>query len=77
MKLTYEDKVQIYELRKQGISLKRLSEKYEMNLSKLLTSQPLSISLLITAQTIKKNQPVLTDFHLMIKQRFILATPKS
>ena len=77
MKLTYEDKVRIYELRNQGISLKRLSEKYEMNLSKLLTSQPLSISLLITAQTIKKNQPVLTDFHLMIKQRFILATPKS
>ncbi|EGD38875.1 IS861 transposase [Streptococcus sanguinis SK1059] len=38
MKLTYEDKVRIYELRKQGISLKRLSEKYEMNLSKLLTS---------------------------------------
>ena len=35
MKLTYEDKVRIYELRKQGISLKRLSEKYEMNLSKL------------------------------------------
>ena len=77
MKLTYEDKVQIYELRKQGISLKRLSEKYEMNLSKLLTSQPLSISLLITAQIIKKNQPVLTDFHLMIKQRFIPAIPKS
>ena len=39
MKLTYEDKVRIYELRKQGISLKRLSEKYGMNLSKLLTSQ--------------------------------------
>ena len=35
MKLTYEDKVQIYELRKQGISLKRLSEKYGMNLSNL------------------------------------------
>ena len=77
MKLTYEDKVRIYELRKQGISLKRLSEKYEMNLSKLLAFQHLSISLLITTQTIKKNQPVLTDFRLMIKQRFILATPKS
>ena len=49
MKLTYEDKVRIYELRKQGISLKRLSEKYGMNLSKLLTSQPLSKTLLITA----------------------------
>ena len=36
MKLTYEDKVQIYELRKQGISLKRLSEKYGINLSNLL-----------------------------------------
>ena len=35
MKLTYEDKVQIYELRKQGISFKRLSEKYGMNLSNL------------------------------------------
>ena len=35
MKLTYEDKVRIYELRKQGISLKRLSEKYGMNLSNL------------------------------------------
>ena len=35
MKLTYEDKVQIYELRKQGISFKRLSEKYRMNLSNL------------------------------------------
>ena len=36
MKLSYEDKVQIYELRKQGISLKRLSEKYGINLSNLL-----------------------------------------
>ena len=35
MKLTYEDKIRIYELRKQGISLKRLSEKYGMNLSNL------------------------------------------
>ena len=35
MKLNYEDKVQIYELRKQGISLKRLSEKYGINLSNL------------------------------------------
>ena len=35
MKLTYEDKVQIYELRKQGISFKRLSEKYGMNFSNL------------------------------------------
>ena len=35
MKLTYEDKVRIYELRKQGISFKRLSEKYGMNLSNL------------------------------------------
>ena len=35
MKLTYEDKVRIYKLRKQGISLKRLSEKYGMNLSNL------------------------------------------
>ena len=68
MKLTYEDKVRIYELRKQGISLKRLSEKYGMNLSKFLTSQPLSKTLLITAQTIKKNQPVLTDFRFIIKQ---------
>ena len=35
MKLTYEEKVRIYELRKQGISFKRLSEKYGMNLSNL------------------------------------------
>ena len=35
MKLSYEDKVQIYELRKQGISLKRLSEKYGINLSNI------------------------------------------
>ena len=35
IRLTYEDKVQIYDLRKQGISLKRLSEKYGMNLSNL------------------------------------------
>ena len=35
MKLSYEDKVQIYEPRKQGISLKRLSEKYRINLSNL------------------------------------------
>ena len=35
MKLTYEDKVRIYELRKQGISLKQLSEKYEINLSNI------------------------------------------
>ena len=35
MKLTYDDKVQIYELRKQGISFKRLSDKYGINLSNL------------------------------------------
>lgn len=35
MKLSYEDKVQIYELRKQGISFKRLSDKYGMYLSNL------------------------------------------
>ena len=35
MKLSYEDKVQIYELRKQGICLKKLSDKYGMNLSNL------------------------------------------
>ena len=35
IRLTYEDKVQIYDLRKQGISLKRLLEKYGMNLSNL------------------------------------------
>ena len=29
MKLTYEDKVQIYELRKQGESFKRLSNQFE------------------------------------------------
>ena len=33
MKLRYEAKVQIYELRKQGISLKRLSEKYGIKLT--------------------------------------------
>lgn len=33
MKLRYKAKVQIYELRQQGISLKRLSEKYGINLS--------------------------------------------
>ena len=31
MKLRYKAKVQIYELRQQGISLKRLSEKYGIN----------------------------------------------
>ena len=35
MKLTYEDKVRIYELRKQGQSFKQLSEKYGINLSNL------------------------------------------
>ena len=35
MKLTYEDKVQIYELRKQGESFKRLSSQFEVNVSGL------------------------------------------
>ena len=35
MKLTYEDKVQIYELSKQVFSLNRLTEKYGINLSNL------------------------------------------
>ena len=35
MKLTYEDKVQIYELRKQGESFKRLSNQFEVNVSGL------------------------------------------
>ena len=35
MKLTYEDKVQIYELRKQGESFKRLSSQFGVNVSGL------------------------------------------
>ena len=35
MKLTYEDKVQIYELRKQGENLKRLSNQFGVNVSGL------------------------------------------
>ena len=35
MKLTYEDKVQIYELRKQGTSFKRLSNQFGVNVSGL------------------------------------------
>ncbi|VNO06313.1 transposase orfA, ISSmu1 [Streptococcus pneumoniae] len=31
MKLTYDDKVQIYELRKQGYSLEKLSNKFGIN----------------------------------------------
>ena len=30
MKLTYEDKIEIYQLRKQGESLKNLSKKYDI-----------------------------------------------
>ena len=33
MKLTYEDKVQIYELRKQGESFRRLSNQFGINIS--------------------------------------------
>ncbi|MHC3829414.1 helix-turn-helix domain-containing protein, partial [Streptococcus thermophilus] len=35
MKLTYEDKVQIYELRKQGESFKRLSKRFGVDPSGL------------------------------------------
>lgn len=35
MKLTYEDKVQIYELRKQGESFRRLSNQFGRNISNL------------------------------------------
>ena len=35
MKLTYDDKVQIYELRKQGYSLEKLSNKFGINNSNL------------------------------------------
>ncbi|MBS6731711.1 MAG: transposase, partial [Streptococcus salivarius] len=35
MKLTYEDKVQIYELRKQGESFRQLSNQFEINISNL------------------------------------------
>ena len=35
MKLSYEDIVQIYELRKQGYSLEKLSNKFEINNSNL------------------------------------------
>ena len=35
MKLTYEDKVQIYELRNQGYSLDQLSNKFGINISNL------------------------------------------
>ena len=35
MKLTYKDKVQIYELRKQGESFRRLSNQFEINISNL------------------------------------------
>ena len=51
MKLTYEDKVQIYELRKQGISFKRLSEKYGMNLSNLELKQEIINKVLIEGRS--------------------------
>ena len=35
MKLTYEDKVQIYELRKQGFSFQQLSDMYGINKASL------------------------------------------
>ncbi|EGP66366.1 hypothetical protein HMPREF9182_0390 [Streptococcus sp. oral taxon 056 str. F0418] len=35
MKLTYEDKVQIYELRKQGYCSNQLSNKFGINISNL------------------------------------------
>ena len=35
MKLTYEDKVQIYKLRKQGYSIEKLSNKFGINNSNL------------------------------------------
>ena len=35
MKLTYDDKVQIYELRKQGYSLEKLSNKFRINNSNI------------------------------------------
>ena len=36
MKITYDDKVQIYELRKQGYSLEKLSNKFGINNSNLI-----------------------------------------
>ena len=33
MKLTYEDKIEIYQLRKQGENLKNLSKKYDINIA--------------------------------------------
>ena len=35
MKLTYEDKVQIYELRKQGVSYSKLSDMFDIQKSNL------------------------------------------
>ena len=35
MKLTYDDKVQIYELRKQGYSIEKLSNKFGINNSNI------------------------------------------
>ena len=35
MKLTYEDKVQIYELRKQGFSFQQLSDMYGIDMANL------------------------------------------
>ena len=35
MKLTYEDKIEIYQLSKQGESLKKLSQKYDFAVSNI------------------------------------------
>ena len=35
MKLTYEDKIEIYQLRKQGESLKKLSQIYDIAVSNI------------------------------------------
>ena len=35
MKLTYENKIEIYQLRKQGKSLKKLSQKYDIAVSNI------------------------------------------
>ena len=62
MKLTYDDKVQIYELRKQGYSLEKLSNKFGINNSNIRYMikliDPLCEKILITFDTVEQTAKV-------------------
>ena len=75
MKLTYEDKIQIYQLRKQGFSLKDLSKIYNVTIRNL--DYLVQFIDRFGIESVKKGKKRAKNFGARIKKRRLKSSQKS